>query len=204
MFQRFLDATDYWFGYSDNSSAGSYDPARECFVVLANDQANVANVVEAGDGEIPPGPGTRSHQGAGRSAPPPSPPRGADINAQLAQARELEPKLAEEYRAVRLLRASIAREASARGERARELGKQTRERINIDFDVDNPNTPSRVSQKLIATATLLRAMSNGPPWAHYLGGYQDRLLGAPLGLPDLCRTLPNGVRRKDYGGEVLG
>jgi hypothetical protein len=26
MFRRFLDATDYWFGYSDNSSVGSYDP----------------------------------------------------------------------------------------------------------------------------------------------------------------------------------
>jgi hypothetical protein len=47
----------------------------------------------------------------------------------------------EEYRAVRLLRASIAGEASARGERARELGKQARERINADFNVDNPNTP---------------------------------------------------------------
>jgi hypothetical protein len=34
MFQRFLDATDYWFGYSDDSSTGSYDPARECFVVV--------------------------------------------------------------------------------------------------------------------------------------------------------------------------
>jgi hypothetical protein len=47
---------------------------------------------------------------------------------------------------VRLLRASIAGEASARGERARELGKQARERINTDFDVDNPSTPSRASQ----------------------------------------------------------
>jgi hypothetical protein len=26
MFRRFLDASDYWFGYSDDSSAGSYDP----------------------------------------------------------------------------------------------------------------------------------------------------------------------------------
>jgi hypothetical protein len=103
MFRRFLDATDYWFGYSDNSSAGSYDPTRECFVVLTNDQANAANTVEAGDGEVPPGPGAGPHQGAGPSAPPSSPPRGADINAQLAQARELEAKLAEEYRAVRLL-----------------------------------------------------------------------------------------------------
>jgi hypothetical protein len=76
MFWRFLDATDYWFVYSDNSSAGSYDPTRECFVVLANDQANAVNAAEAGDGEIPPGPGTGPHQGAGPSAPPSSPPRG--------------------------------------------------------------------------------------------------------------------------------
>jgi hypothetical protein len=158
MFRRFLDATDYWFGYSDNSSAGRYDPARECFVVLANDQANAANAAEAGDGEVHPGPGTGPHQGAGPSAPPPSPLRGADINVQLAQAREIEAKLAEEYRAMRLLRVSIAGEASARRERARELGKQARERINVDFDVDNPNTPPRASQKLIAAATLLQAM----------------------------------------------
>jgi hypothetical protein len=46
--------------------------------------------------------------------------------------------------------------------------------------------------------------SYGPPWAHYLGGYQDRLLGGPLGLPDLCCMAPDGVRRKDHGGEVLG
>jgi hypothetical protein len=59
---------------------------------------------------------------------------------------------------VRLLHASIAGEASARGERAHELGKQARERINVDFDVDSPNTPPRASQKLIAAATLLRAM----------------------------------------------
>jgi hypothetical protein len=51
---------------------------------------------------------------------------------------------------------------------------------------------------------VLGGLSYGPPWAHYLGGYQDRLLGGSLGLPDLCRTIPVGVRRKDYGGEVLG
>jgi hypothetical protein len=47
-------------------------------------------------------------------------------------------------------------------------------------------------------------LSYGPPWAHYLGGYQDRLLGGPLGLPDLRCTVPDGVKLKDYGGEVLG
>jgi hypothetical protein len=51
---------------------------------------------------------------------------------------------------------------------------------------------------------VLGGLSYGPPWAHYLGVYQDRLFGGPLGLPDLCRTVPDGVRHKDYGGEVLG
>jgi hypothetical protein len=38
------------------------------------------------------------------------------------------------------------------------LGKQARDRINTDFNVDNPDTPPCVSQKLIAAAKLLRAM----------------------------------------------
>jgi hypothetical protein len=59
----------------------------------------------------------------------------------MAQACELEAKLAEEYRAVRLFRASIAGEASARDERARELGKQARERINADFNVTTQTRP---------------------------------------------------------------
>jgi hypothetical protein len=158
MFQRFLDATDYWFGYSDDSSAGSYDPTWECCVVITNDQTNVANAAEAGDREVPPGPGTGPRQSAGPSAPPSLPSRGADINAQLAQAREVEAKLTEEYRGVRLLRASITGEASARGERARELCRQAHDRINADFNIDDLNTPPRASQKLITAATLLRAM----------------------------------------------
>jgi hypothetical protein len=65
IFRRFLDATDYWFGYSDDSSAGSYDPARECCVVITNDQANTANVAEACDGEVPPRPGNWTTPGRG-------------------------------------------------------------------------------------------------------------------------------------------
>jgi hypothetical protein len=76
----------------------------------------------------------------------------------LSQARELEAKLEEEYHAVRLLRASIAGEASARGEHAHELGRQASDRINTEFNIDDPSTPPRASQKLIATATLLRAI----------------------------------------------
>jgi hypothetical protein len=47
-------------------------------------------------------------------------------------------------------------------------------------------------------------LSYGPPWAHYLGGYQDRLLGGPLGLPGLRYTAPEGVEHKDSTGVVLG
>jgi hypothetical protein len=47
-------------------------------------------------------------------------------------------------------------------------------------------------------------LSYGPPWAHYLGGYQDRLLGRPLGLPGLRYTVPEGVEHKDSEGVVLG
>jgi hypothetical protein len=153
MFRRFLDTTDYWFGCSDDSSTGSYDPVRECCVVIANDPANATGAVGAGDGEVTPAPGIAPCLAAG-----PSTPAEANTDAQLAQARELKAKLAEKYRTVRLLRASMAGEASARGERARELGKQARDRINADFNIGNPDAPPRASQKLIATATPLRAM----------------------------------------------
>jgi hypothetical protein len=159
MFQRFLDATDYWFGCSDDSSAGSYDPTRECFMVAISDLVDGTGVAGAGDGEDPQNPGASAPRNPGPSAPPTSPARGTDINVQLAQACKLEAKLAEEYRAVRLLRTSIAGEASARDERVRELGKQARKHINTDFNIDDPNTAPPVSQKLIAAATLLRAMS---------------------------------------------
>jgi hypothetical protein len=191
MFQRLLNAADYWFGYSD--------PARECFVVIANDPANTTNVAETGDGEVPLNPGAGPHQGTGPSASPTSPPRSADINAQLTQARELEAKLAEEYRAVRLLRGSIAGEASARGKRACELGKQAHERINTDFDVDNPSMPPRASQKLIAAATLLWAMpAPSTPEARNLhrgaGAHRasGRAIGRELGVPHL----PAGERAR--------
>jgi hypothetical protein len=112
----------------------------------------------SGRRRAPSGPrGERTPEPGAKHAPT-SPTGGTDINAQLAQACELEAKLAEEYRAVRLLRAIIAGEASARGERVCELGKQACERINADFNVDDLNTPPHASQKLIGAATMLRAM----------------------------------------------
>jgi hypothetical protein len=56
---------------------------------------------------------------------------------------------------------------------------------------------------MIAKAIAL-LVSYEPPWAHYIGGYQDRLLGGPLGLLDLGHTTPDGVGHRDYGGGVLG
>jgi hypothetical protein len=64
--------------------------------------------------------------------------------------------------------------------------------------------PSRLLEAILLDYKVLGGLSYGPPWAHYLGGYQDRLLGGPLGLPGLRYTAPDGVEHKDYGGEVLG
>jgi hypothetical protein len=69
---------------------------------------------------------------------------------------------------------------------------------------DSRSSRVRDSEALQVQDSRLSRVSHGPPWAHYLDGYHDRLLGGPLGLPDLCRMVPVGVRRKDHGGEVLG
>jgi hypothetical protein len=80
-------------------------------------------------------------------------PGGTDIAVQLAQAYELEAKLAEEYQQVRLMRATIAREASARGERTHKLGRQAHKRINVDLNVDDPHTLPRAIQNRSGDAT---------------------------------------------------
>jgi hypothetical protein len=81
------------------------------------------------------------------------------------------------------------------------------------MDSVQPQTPSVWMECIIASHTRhaectrikhVATVSYGPLWAHYLGGYHDRLLGGPLGLPDLRCTVPNGVKHKDYRGEVLG
>jgi hypothetical protein len=122
---------------------------------------------------------------------------------QLAQARELEAKLAEEYCAVRLLRAFIAGEASACGERTCELGKQARERINVEFDIDNPNTPPRASQKLIAPATLLRVMPTpSTPEARNLHREEQALIeqaGVQQAESSASRIRQQGSARDDRG-----
>jgi hypothetical protein len=95
MFRRFLDAADYWFGYSDSSSTGSHDPACECFVVAVGDEVDSATSATAGDREPPRDPGVSAPWNPGPSVPPTSPTGGADIKVQLAQARELEAKITE-------------------------------------------------------------------------------------------------------------
>jgi hypothetical protein len=54
MFQRFLDAANYWFGYSNTSSIEDYDPTRERFTVDVGDVVDGVNAMGAGDGEDPP------------------------------------------------------------------------------------------------------------------------------------------------------
>jgi hypothetical protein len=68
-------------------------------VVVADEHADGANGTDAGDGDAPKNPRP--------STTPTSPTRGVGITAQLAQACKLEAKLAEEYRQVQLLRATI-------------------------------------------------------------------------------------------------
>jgi hypothetical protein len=84
MFQRFLYVVDYWFGCSDDSSFGSYDPARECFVVVFHDQADGANAVGAGDGDAPQNSGTSAPQNPGPSAPPEKPRHAANACTRWA------------------------------------------------------------------------------------------------------------------------
>jgi hypothetical protein len=81
MFQGFLDVADYWFGYFDDSSVGSYDPTRECFVVVVDDKADSANMAGAGDGEAP--------QNPGPSAPPTLPTGGMSISAAGSSTRAI-------------------------------------------------------------------------------------------------------------------
>jgi hypothetical protein len=69
---------------------------------------------------------------------------------------------------------------------------------------DYSSRPSKLLESILLDYKVLGGLSYGPPWAHYLGGYQDRLLGGPLGLLDLGHTAPDGVGHKDYNGEVLG
>jgi hypothetical protein len=69
---------------------------------------------------------------------------------------------------------------------------------------DYLSRPSRLLETILLDYKVLGGLSYKPLWAHYLGGYQDRLLSGPFGLLGLCHTAPDDVRRKDYGGEVLG
>jgi hypothetical protein len=64
--------------------------------------------------------------------------------------------------------------------------------------------PSRLLEAILLDYKVLGGLSYGPPWAHYLGGYQDQLLGGTLGLPGLRYTAPEDVEHKDYTGVVLG
>jgi hypothetical protein len=76
--------------------------------------------------------------------------------------------------------------------------------IKKDRSLFTSSSESEPESSLLLFLLTELCVSYGPPWAHYLGGYRDRLLGGPLGLPGLRCTVPDGVKHKDYRGEVLG
>jgi hypothetical protein len=63
--------------------------------------------------------------------------------------------------------------------------------------------PSRLLEAILLDYKVLGGLSYGHPWVHYSGGNQDRLLGGPLGLLNLCYTVPIGMERKNYRGIIL-
>jgi hypothetical protein len=68
---------------------------------------------------------------------------------------------------------------------------------------DYSSRPSRLLETILLDCKVLGGLSYGPPWAHYLGGYKDQLLGGPLGLLGLGCTAPVGMEHKGLGGEVI-
>jgi hypothetical protein len=70
------------------------------------------------------------------------------------------------------------------------------ERQNYPYYIKLRYTPPKGTLRILIAALSngcpMIALSYGPPWAHSLGGYQDRLLGGPLGLLILCHTAPDG------------
>jgi hypothetical protein len=63
--------------------------------------------------------------------------------------------------------------------------------------------PSRLLKDILLDYKLLGGLSYGHPWAHYPGGYQDRLLCGPPGLLDLGYTLQDSMEHKETRGLVL-
>jgi hypothetical protein len=53
--------------------------------------------------------------------------------------------------------------------------------------------PARAARRVLGSnvgnvcSSARKRLSYGPPWAHYIGGYQDRLLGGPWDYP-ACAT----------------
>jgi hypothetical protein len=75
---------------------------------------------------------------------------------------------------------------------------------SLNFQATGNGYLMRITNRDELRARRPTGLSYGPPWAHHLGGCQDRLLGGPLGLPGLRYTAPEGVEHKDYTRVVLG
>ena len=87
-FRSFQLAAAYCLTYSDDSSEGDYDPARECFMVQLTDGAQANQPV------VPPAAPSSSSSSAAR-------------HAQLAQLKELQAKLDEQRRLTQEVRTAL-------------------------------------------------------------------------------------------------
>jgi len=149
-FVAFQAAADYCFDYSDDSSTGDHDPARECFVAAIFEPDTEDN------GPVTPRDPVGS--AAPRQAAPPATGDAALVQAQLIQVRELEASLEDERRQVRWLRAALETGRPGPSNFAQEVARTAQARIMADDHGDDPLALARTSQKLIAAATLIRAM----------------------------------------------
>jgi len=158
-FKRFLEASNYYLGYS-NSDDGSYDPSRECFNIEVggappNAQGG-AGPSRHGNATPPPNTTPGTHPGARGAASAPSEGQRPD----LEQLNELEARLEEERIRLRQLRETLVQDQSGRGDggEARRRARDVNRRIIEDEAGDNPLVFSMASQNMMAAALLLRAM----------------------------------------------
>lgn len=164
-FMSFQAAADYCLTCSDDSSDGDYDPMHECFMVEVDAQDGVveSDSEEPLDGDpVAPALPQANPPLAAPVPPQANPPQVGDQRgleaAQRTQLDELEVKLAEDQRAAQKFRIGLDGNRECRGNRACEAGRQARAHINNDHNVEDPLALNHTSQKLIAAATLLRAM----------------------------------------------
>jgi len=194
---RFLEASNYCLGYSDN---GGYDPSRECF----NLEVGGASPNAQGGA----GPSERRH-----ATPPPNTTPGIHPGAHgaasapvegwcpdLKQLDELEARLEEERARLQQLRETLVQDQSIRGDggEARRRARDINRRIIEDEGGDNPPVFSTASQNVMATTLLLRAMPelSTPEGRRVRQGLRGLLEQAVVQNAESSASQSHGTRRQ--------